>query len=202
MAKSFLVIACVCYCTICMHLTVTVLAATKLENEESNLGDGSVLSTIHTNHRQPNDENAWTDRRHAITQSLNRRKANQINEFDSHKENVRFNENDGTMKLRKKRHAGGQHDRDDNNDSNRIELNPNAQVFVRKLFQQFGDGEQETMNVTGFEQMLKHLGLYRMIEDFSHNETKPKSTSVSGITDTKHAVNTNGTVKKHKFGSI
>lgn len=176
MVKSVLVVACVCYCTICMHLAVTVFAATKLVNEQSNIeaNGGAVASAIHTNHRQPDYEYAWAD-------------SSQKNTLNSVEEDSRSNRKDVP---RKKRHAGGHHDVDDG-----IELNPSAQVFVRKLFQQFGNGEQETMNVTGFEQMLEHLGLYRMIEEFSHNVKKPKSRSDSGITNKKHAGNTNESVR-------
>lgn len=187
MAKSFLVIACVCYCTICMHLAVTILATTRMENEQSKLevdGDGNVLSAIHTPHRQPNDEHTWTDRgRHRRMAQPAR---NQKHRFEFQEEN-----DIPTESRRQKRHVGGQHNDDG------IELNPNAHVFVRKLFQQFGNGEQETMNVTGFEQMLQHLGLYRMIEDFSHDKRKPKSHSDSRTTDTSHSTNTNETVNEN-----
>lgn len=105
--------------------------------------------------------------------------------------NSRFKDDDISMSVRNKRHAGEHHHNDD-----AIELNPNARRFVQKLFKQYGNGEQETMNFTGFEQMLRQLGLYRLIEveDFSHKKSEPKSSGESGITDAKHAMNTNETV--------
>lgn len=169
-----------------MHLAVTVFAATKLINEQSksDAKSGVLASAIHTSHRQPNDEHARADSSQSMTYS-SRSPKNTLNSLEDG-----FNEKDVPMSSRKKRHAGGHHEVDDG-----IEFNPNAQVFVRKLFQQFGNGEQETMNVTGFEQMLEHLGLYRMIEEFSLDVKKPKSRSDSEITSTKHAVNTNESVR-------
>lgn len=195
MAKSFLVIACVCYCTICMHLAAIVLATTKMENEQSkfDVDTINVASIIHTNHRQPNiliensHEMTHTQKRH---RRMAKPSIGQKNNFVTAQSDD-FNADDVSMKSRIKRHTVEHHDNDG------IELNRNAQIFVRKLFQQFGNGEQETMNVTGFEQMLQHLGLHRLIEDFSHkNETQPKSSSDSGFLDSaKHVVNTNETVK-------
>lgn len=115
MAKTFLVIACVCYCTICMHLTVSAIAA--------KLDDGH-LSTIAD---ESNNENLV---------SANR--------------------------PRSKRHDIIEHDLN----SNRIEINPNSEQFVRRLFKKFGNDDAETMNVIGFERMLKELKLERFIDDF------------------------------------
>lgn len=192
MAKSFLVIACVCYCTICMHLAVTVLATTKMENEHSKLdvNNDNVMSAINTKHRQPNDP-VWDDNSPAIMHLRDRHKR-QSSTHQKHKleESSRFKDDDNLMGARNKRHADHHH----NDDA--IELNPNARMFVQKLFKQYGNGEQETMNFTGFEQMLRQLGLYRLIEveDFSHKKSEPKSSGESGITDAKHAMHTNETV--------
>lgn len=198
MAKSVLVIACVCYCTMCMHLAVTVLATTKMENEHSKLdvNNGNVMSAINTKHKQPNDP-AWDDDSETDTHLRDRHKrVAQSSKHQKHilgtlEENSRFKDDDISMSVRNKRHAGEHHHNDD-----AIELNPNARRFVQKLFKQYGNGEQETMNFTGFEQMLRQLGLYRLIEveDFSHKKSEPKSSGESGITDAKHAMNTNETV--------
>lgn len=176
-----------------MHLAVTVLATTKMENEQSKLdahGDHFASGIDSTNQRQPNDVRNWADSSHPRDRRrrLAQPSTNEERKFESTEGNARISGNDISMKSRTRRHAGGHHDED------AIELNPNAQIFVRKLFEQFGNGEQETMNVTGFEQMLQHLGLYRMIEDFSHNAPEPKSSSDSGITDAKQDVNTNKSV--------
>lgn len=173
----------------CMHLAVTVLATTRMENEHSELdaesGNANVSTALHNSHRHPNDGFGQSSSisPKATLKSIGESRGENANSIESQRHRQR--------RQRQKRHAIDHHDDDG------IELNPNAHVFVRKLFQQFGNGEQETMNVTGFEQMLQHLGLYRMIEDFSHNETKPKLNGDSGITDVTHAAaNTNETVRK------
>lgn len=62
---------------------------------------------------------------------------------------------------RSRRHAGGHGHAHDGASEDR-EL---AAPFVRKLFEQFGNSDAGTMDVAGFEKMLKHLGLYRFIKD-------------------------------------
>lgn len=61
--------------------------------------------------------------------------------------------------VRTKRHDQHHHHHDDHSDGEQ------SQVFVRKLFEQFGDSNALTMNVLGFEKMLKHLGLYRLLDE-------------------------------------
>lgn len=39
-----------------------------------------------------------------------------------------------------------------------------APSFVRKLFERFGNGDTQTMNVVGFERMLDKLGLYELVQ--------------------------------------
>lgn len=39
-----------------------------------------------------------------------------------------------------------------------------APSFVRKLFERFGNGDTQTMNVVGFERMLDQLGLYELVQ--------------------------------------
>lgn len=62
---------------------------------------------------------------------------------------------------RTKRHAGG-HGHASNDDTDDRQF---GAPFVKKLFEKFGNGDAETMDVIGFEKMLKHLGLYRFVED-------------------------------------
>lgn len=149
----------------CMHLAATVLATTKLTNEQSRLDvhDDNGLSP--PGHDKP-------DRLTSEHGPLNRNNELGISESPS---SQRF-----------KRHSPAAAN------SNNIELNPNAHIFVRELFKQFGNVEHETMNVTGFEQMLKHLGLDRMIEDFSQNVGQPKSSDTERAT---HHNNNNETVR-------
>lgn len=40
----------------------------------------------------------------------------------------------------------------------------NSNEFVKRIFREFGNGETLTMNVTGFEKMLKKLGLLNIFD--------------------------------------
>ena len=61
-------------------------------------------------------------------------------------------------------HSGDDHDHEHNNKQ--------SEHFVHQIFKQFGDENQLTMNVLGFEKMLNHLDLYRLLEEQSIDATK------------------------------
>lgn len=62
---------------------------------------------------------------------------------------------------RNKRHAGHNHGAVHNDHS--IEMNQNTDLFIRKIFEKFSN--RDTMNLVEFENMVKQLGLNRIIED-------------------------------------
>lgn len=89
-------------------------------------------------------------------------------------------ENGLSVRDRRKRHAGGHSHHDEHIDLDSfVEINSNTQQFIQKLFHEFGDSEKETMTVTGFERMVRRLGLDRLIEDH-----QMKSAQISDISRT------------------
>lgn len=73
---------------------------------------------------------------------------------------------------RTKRHAGHHHDEPE--DSTRP-----SEYFIRKLFENFGDSDKQTMNVTQFEKMMSKLQLYRLLGNERDEVEKSTSTNDS-----------------------
>lgn len=78
--------------------------------------------------------------------------------YDKRKEKRKNNEE---IINRRKRHSDHHHH--DEHDEHIDEPNKNSKNFLEKLFKQFGDSEKLTMNINGFENLLKHLNLYSLI---------------------------------------
>lgn len=93
---------------------------------------------------------------------------------------------------RTKRHAGHSHT---NTDDKFMEMNPNTNAFIEKLFIEFTNGDRESMNLIQFENMMKTLKLDRFIEDNQLQQKQQHS-----IVDTNseeshhHHAHSNGTV--------
>lgn len=85
----------------------------------------------------------------------------------------------GQSLLRNKRHAEISHEIYTNHET--------TDEFLKKLFQQFGNADGTSMNVIGFERMLRQLGLYNLIEDKIPKEdqllklSKTNETCISSI---------------------
>jgi hypothetical protein len=54
--------------------------------------------------------------------------------------------------------------------------------FTNKLFKEYGESELKTMNISGFEDMMKSLDLYHLITDSTGDSSKTSedNNSVSG----------------------
>lgn len=222
MAKLFLIIACVCYCTICMHQTVATAVKVgqehvtvnkhhatvrQLDNEYDMLNVDTVKKSVKN---KPFDEiNAMKIQRGRRKQDDQQQQQQQytnensdldlFDEFSIEYANKDSNYNNKDVDERKnlrniihsprlRRHAGGEHGGAHIDLDSYIEINPNTQQFVRRLFKEFGDSEQETMNVIGFEKMLKRLGLYHLIEDLNQAES-PSLPTGSNTSPTTKALN-------------
>lgn len=79
-----------------------------------------------------------------------------------HRRNRRHIAEDPDISVRSKRHGGHDHHHDD--DEEMADTIP-AHAFVQKIFQKFGNVDALTMNVIGFEKMLKDLGLYELLDE-------------------------------------
>lgn len=171
MARILLVVV-VCYCAYCAQVATgkeNVLRQNQI-NENANFDpDKSFKAYAKTTdpeaiHELPN--NLIEDS--VLSKQRDRRKP--LHPIESDRSSLGLNLG------RDKRHAGGHgHHETDADD----EAKENAALFVKKLFEQFGDGDRLTMNVVGFEKMLKHLGLYRLIED-NHPVPTPKVGEATG----------------------
>lgn len=149
MAKTFLVIVCVCYCTICMHIAY----AAKLSNENNQVNELELDSDVL--------------QLYGHTRNINERKSDR-----------------NSIKYRNKRHAEIGH----NDNSNK--LDSNSREFIKKLFERFGNSDDETMNVAGFEKMMEHLGIRLMPQlDASNNNGKDNVSTMQEVSNTNNSVN-------------
>lgn len=138
MAKLFLIIVCVCYCTTCIHLIAAKLAGdTKEFNQPSNAYDSNASNDLNTNVNT------------VSTQSLTSAEQSDIITKHTH---------------RVKRHGTHDHHSTNIKLDSFVDINPNTKEFIKKIFREYGNGEAETMNFNEFERMLEKLGLYRMLE--------------------------------------
>lgn len=80
-----------------------------------------------------------------------------------HRRNRRHITDDPDNWIRTKRHGG--HDHHNHDDDNEMVDTLPAHAFVQKIFQKFGNVDSLTMNVIGFEKMLKDLGLYELLDE-------------------------------------
>lgn len=125
-------------------------------------------------------------------------------------------ENISATAVRTKRHTTHNHQQHHHDgDSSHLGYDENSKIFLKKIFQQFGDADGTTMNLVGFEKMLRHLNLYRLIEEkIPKNETLINTSNESCISsldlisrvssnnpviihDIEHGDKTNDTIKTH-----
>lgn len=183
MARILFVVA-VCYCAICAHVAAakeTELRQTQqIDDIETDLWrqppqPPSPTSVLYEHLGSKSVPIANNERLSVPKQLRGRRKANGAiddairNSLANNKidDDTIIDDNSNDIndiimthgRSRTKRHAGG------HGHANVGEEREFAASFVQKLFQQFGNNESGTMNVDGFERMLKHLGLNRYVED-------------------------------------
>lgn len=98
-----------------------------------------------------------------------------------HRRNRRHIAQDPDSSVRSKRHGG--HDHHSHNDDDEMADTLPAHAFVQKIFQKFGNVDSLTMNVIGFEKMLKDLGLYELLDEklssISKEKIQPANDTVS-----------------------
>lgn len=117
--------------------------------------------------QQPNSFSLQTDEINFMEKNLfDDRLYTTINDdgvtYDKRKEKRKAEETAALNLLnRSKRHSDhhSHHHDDDEKDG----MKKNSKNFLEKLFKQFGDSEKLTMNINGFEKLLKHLNLYSLI---------------------------------------
>ncbi|XP_055532042.1 zinc transporter foi [Wyeomyia smithii] len=81
-------------------------------------------------------------------------------------------------------HHHGEEDDDEEEDlAYRQAANEKMDSFIRKIFGEFGDALSMTMDVTGFENMMKRLNMYRLVTD---GETTRSSVAVQPIASSDH----------------
>lgn len=179
MARILLVVA-VCYCAICAQVNAETETNVRRNQLETNIKLDSVqLTKPYTNivKTNVNDEETIHSkmpidfREQNVPKKLRGRRkyAPNLSEYDDDNEwNSDLNDYPAEFSYERfRRHTGG-HGPTNNDDDYDKE---HASKFVKKLFEQFGVGDRQTMNVIGFEKMLKHLGLYRFFEDSNPTET-------------------------------
>lgn len=137
----------------CKHVDDSTMSTKKLlENDDSRL--------VNQNYMDINnlaDKNSYNNvLGQAVPNKRKGRTKDQDEQSDSDKQPAL-----GNADYRQKRHAI-QSNSDDEPDVHR-----NSQMYIRKLFERFGDvdGDKMTMNVIGFEKMLQVLNLYSLLVD-------------------------------------
>lgn len=179
MARILLVVA-VCYCAICAQ----VIAETETNERRNRLETNTKLDSVqltkpYTSILKTNVDDEETIynqvpvdfREQNVPKKVRGRRkfSSDLSENDNANEwNGKFDDYPADFSYERiKRHTGDHGPTRDDDDYDK----EHASEFVKKLFQQFGDGDRQTMNVIGFEKMLKHLGLYRFFEDSNPTET-------------------------------
>lgn len=84
-------------------------------------------------------------------------------------------------------HAGGEED------SHGLEMNENSRQHIEKIFNKFGNGQDKTMDLDGFESMLEYLGLTKLV---THQEEEKRQHG----TGAPHLENDNNSVSRRVFG--
>lgn len=156
-------------CTVCVHLALTQMARKDLVQQHK-----WTATDFQPAHRQDFElrQNDQRDSNEPANIGSDLEYGNPENSL----ENSDFSRNDlewnlGTNQYyasnnrvdRVKRHAGHSHGA--HHDENHIEMNSNTERFIEKIFNQFSNGDQKTMNLVEFEKMMKQLGLVRLIDD-------------------------------------
>lgn len=197
MAKLFLIIICVC--TACIHLAWSQMIRKSLDHPHKWI-ESDVKQTTHQHgnkfrsqdrHFAPKSSNAASDleSQNQLQTKLNSAYSQQ-NDGQQH---IETNQNYKIKQLhRSKRHAGHSHDTMVHSDDH-IEMNSKTERFIEKLFQQFSNGDSKTMNLIQFENMVKHLGLERLIDDKQLNNA-PHSGDTHNTDDHSHDAHSNETV--------
>lgn len=186
MAKFFLIIVCVCYCTACAHLV-----AAHLTQKDLSYKLNGIASTI--NQQKLPDE--YKDQQSNVLKnaydSSTSTSSNLVNINENNKYPTQYFDNiddsDGKNELelnlahkqihtkRVKRHAGHSHGSTVDLGS-LVEMNPNTRHYIRQLFRQFGKND-ETITLNEFEVMIKQLGLQRYLFDEQINSGNNPSRS-------------------------
>lgn len=163
----FLLIVAVCYCAYCAQLALGLENAMRRDHIEEIVDSNVDRFTSTRKEIRQSDMSIEFAEKNVPKKLRGRRKmAGDVSYMDNN--NSPFSNeyeefSNGGYFVRAKRHAGGHGHAKGTIDT--AQNDEHAAVFVRKLFEQFGDGDKQIMNAVGFEKMLKHLGLYRLIED-------------------------------------
>lgn len=134
----------------CKHVDDNTMSAKKfLENDDSRLVNQNYMDINLTDKISYNTvlEGTVPNKRKGRTKNHNE-------QSDSDKQPALENPN-----YRDKRHAIHSNSEDE------PDVHRNSQMYVRKIFELFGDKDKMTMNVIEFEKMLHHLGLYNLLVD-------------------------------------
>lgn len=185
MAKIFLIIVCVCYCTVCAHLVAAHMMQKDLNAKYKWNG---IESNQQNTPDEFNDDIDWKAKQNIQQNAIAfRKKENDRVQFAN---NVGQN-NDLKPKLnpqqqqhrehtkRVKRHADHSHGPSIDLGS-LVEMNPNTRQYIRKLFNQFGKSG-ETITLNEFEKLIEKLGLHRLIEEqqLIHHDSSSRSTETA-----------------------
>lgn len=80
---------------------------------------------------------------------------------------------------RRKRHTHHQPHEDETTEAAAAPINENSRRYIERIFEKFGNGEEQTMDLTGFESMLEHLGLTNLLGPQHEEDDKTQNNSVS-----------------------
>lgn len=135
----------------CKHVDDNTMSAKKfIENDDSRLVNQNYMDITYLT-----DKNSYnTVLEETVPNKRKGRTKNHNEQSDSDKQPALEKPN-----YRDKRHAIH------SNSDDEPDVHRNSQMYVRKLFERFGDENTMTMDVIGFENMLKMLNLYSLFED-------------------------------------
>lgn len=173
-------------CTVCVHLAWTQMAHRQaFESRQPGQSDSNEPTNIASDLEYGNDEKP-------------------LENWDFSRNDLGNNQYYKSKRVdRVKRHAG--HSHAPHHDENHIEMNSNTERFIEKIFNQFSNGDQKTMNLIEFEKMMKQLGLVRLIDDNQlPNVIHPDehSSTDNGHVDHSHDAHSNETVSNQSINLL
>lgn len=179
MAKFLFVIVCACYCTVCMHSMATALAAASYNSAETNfqMAFNENDNDYRNKPRRTNDANidaindSDNNNNNNLKRQMDRRKTIKTHSIvNSLSTDDRYNLNNIVIRAKRHsptvEHSHSHEDSEGNNNNDHVQINPHSQLFIRKLFQQYGDADKQTMSFEGFEKMLKQLGMDHLVQNY------------------------------------
>lgn len=182
MAKIFLIIVCVCYCTVCAHLAAAHmmekdLNANYIGFESNHQNTPDEFNDDNSNAKQNRQQNVIAFRNKEIDRPQIANNDGQNSDLKSKLIPQQQHEHEHTKRV--KRHADHSHGSSIDLGS-LVKMNLNTRQYIRKLFSKFGKGG-DTITLNEFERLIEELKLNRLLEEkqLIRHDSSSRSTEIA-----------------------